>query len=472
MTLASYIHALDDAYSREQPGDVIHAVKQAVINQVRDVDPRVTIKSTEFFSHSFAPDLILSWKSSDTERQLFVRQDVSSDYFIDDLRRIGDHRPIVFNLEPHSPIEQTPERQEVVRISSALLTDAGGLQEISSRKRGSKVIEIAAPVLLQGGRGDLDEPGAERLSSGLTRGFIAAGAAATDETRDAVALVQEAFGEEHSARIVEFLRAVWIGGGGHASDFPASAADVQLTDEALNFLLEFEANADLSYWRRVGSGLTIDRISALSPQPSRNLDRLMLANLDRITARFSSLDNVADDLFSQGQNAWRAEGGSLVWRGENIAVRFNSTRDSAAYGFADLNKGIRFDLLMKRARRRGIPLEQLEFISSSRRIDYASESSAAHQDVTFDVQLAAMAESLGPSGIVSKATAVLPGGRTLTCDFRKTTASGRTAAKYPLRELFAYAVPLLVQLTEPDREAIDILLTENRGYSDEDFQLF
>jgi hypothetical protein len=466
MTITTYRSALDEAFARQSPSDVIFSVKQAIINQVREVDDRVDIKSTEFFNHSFAPDLVLSWNRGSFERYLFVRQDVASEYFIDDIQQIARSRPIIFSLEPSISEQPVSEHGgSVMRKSSALLTDAGGMSEITSRKIASRVVQIAAPALLQGGKGILDETGAARVSTGLTRGFIAAGNAAADETRNAVDLVQRSFGHEHADKLVEFLRAVWIGAGGLASKFPGATTSVMnLSDEALKFLLDFEVNNSLDYWRRVGMGLTLERVLEISPQPSENLDLLIAANMDRLTARAFGVEDLQEDLFERPSGRWQAKGDALVWRGESTAASFGQSKDSVRDPENEKD-GIGLDDLLSRSQTRRIPLASLEFLVSARRIDYGSASSTDNQDISADQQLREMAKTFGPSGLIRKAIATLPGGRSLICDYVMRVASGRAGAKYSFDELFEYALPLLKALDEEELERVRELLALNMTIS-------
>jgi hypothetical protein len=205
---AAYAAALDSAYNKRDPVAVIHAVKQIIINHVREVDERVSIRTTDFFSHSFAPDLVLEWEQGKVVRPLQLRSSA----------------PIFFSLEATAYRRARTERgQAMAREANTLVTDAAGISEIVERKRRSRVVEIAAPAILQGGRGILDEDRAVTVSSGLARGFLAASNLAADETHQAVGLIDSSFSRQHSSRLVEFLRAVWLGAGGQASAFPAAS---------------------------------------------------------------------------------------------------------------------------------------------------------------------------------------------------------------------------------------------------------
>jgi len=464
---AAYAAALDNAYNKRDPVAVIHAVKQIIINHVREVDERVSIRTTDFFSHSFAPDLVLEWEQGKVVRPLFVRQDVVDDYFAEDIAQLRSSAPIFFSLEATAYRRARTERgQAMAREANTLVTDAAGISEIVERKRRSRVVEIAAPAILQGGRGILDEDRAVTVSSGLARGFLAASNLAADETHQAVGLIDSSFSRQHSSRLVEFLRAVWLGAGGQASAFPAaSQASTGLTDEALRFLIDFEPSADMLYWRRVGDGLTIERLADIQFDALPNFDALVTANLDRIVGRScrvrSSQEQIPDGLVGE----WAARNGVLRWQGTSVTVDVATHKDLLE-GQRERQEGIALDSLVERARQHRITLESLEIMAATRKISYGSTEQSVMQDVSEDEQLKTLAGSLGPAASISKAVAILPGGRSLICDYCTQIASGRTAAQFTLSELLRFAVPLLKQLTDEDLHRLDQVIESNRAISE------
>jgi hypothetical protein len=461
---ASYAAALDNAYGKRDPAAVIHAVKQVIINQLRQVDERVRVRTTDFFSHSFAPDLVLEWGHDDVVRRpLFVRQDVVDDYFVEDIAQLRSSAPIVFSLEATAYRRARAERaQAVTREANTLVTDAAGIGEIVEQKRNSRVVEIAAPSILQGGRGILDEDRVMTVSSGLTRGFMAANNLASDETREAIGLISSSFSPQYSSRFVEFLRAVWLGAGGQMSAFPAAShVSTGLTDEALRFLIDYESSADMLYWRRVGDGLTIDRLANMQLDASPNFDALIIANLDRIVGRSCHVQSSQERIPDESAGEWEARNGVLSWQGTSITVDV-ATRKNVLEQQSEYHGEIALDSLVERTRRHRIALESLEILAATRKISYGSTEQSVTPDISADEQLKTLASSLGSTASIAKAVAMLPGGRSLVCDYGSQIASGRTAAQFTLSEFLRFAVPLLEQLTDEDLHRLDQIIELNR----------
>lgn len=471
MTTAAYSAALDAAYRWESPPDVIYAVKQAIINQLRELDPRVQARTTDFFSHSFAPDMILTWgRDGNVERPLFVRQDVEDAQLSDDLLIMQRERPIIFGLEPaFLRRERLQEAGATARETSTLITDASGIGQISERKSGSRVVSIAAPALLQGGRGVLDRQVADEVSTGLTRGFVAAGSLAVTETRDTVQLIEHTFQPAAADRMVEFLRAVWIGAGGSVSNFPGQTSSLHhgLTDEALQFLLDFEQNDSLEFWRRIGAGVTLDRLVSLELEPSRNFDSLLVANLDKITAKACGVsvgeqEEIAAEAPNEAIDGWHRLGDALAFRVEDVLIRLADTRD-AVVSTNTPNDGLALPELLERAASVGLPFQSIELFTAARKIEYGVSDNATGQNVVNDAQLQEMAAGLGSTGLVRRGVASVPDAAALVVDFAEGVASGRTAAKYTVAALLQFAVPLLGPDRVALRRVVARMLSQNRS---------
>jgi hypothetical protein len=469
MTAAAYSDALASAYSGRTPESVIGAVKQVVVNQLREMDPRVEIESTDFFNHTFAPDFVLHWKSEQTSRQVFVRQAASDPYFAQEMLRVTDKSPIVFSLEPtagHMRLGKSTEAD--ARENDTLLTDAPGLSEIAERRADSKVLDVAAPSILQGGRGVLDEARATIVASGIAHGFVAAASLATNETRQAVSLFRYFFKSSYASRLTQFLRAVWVGAGGDFGSFPGTVgADRELSAEALTFLLQVESNADLSFWRRVGYGLTIDKLGSLQVESSSNLDLLITANLDRLRARAvraeerNSQEEVVED-----QSTWQACSDYIAWQGSRKSFLFVQAKSSLRHRETSL-PGIELRDLIARAWRNKIAVESLEIVNKGRVVSYGVTAGSRSRDVTYDDELGRLVESLGQGAIARKATVSVAVQRRLVCDFEELVASGRSGAKFSIVELLRLAAPLLAELSSSDLQSLAELIVDSESVADQ-----
>ncbi|GAA1872317.1 hypothetical protein GCM10009836_61530 [Pseudonocardia ailaonensis] len=467
MTLpASYSDALDVAYSGKTPDSVIGAVKQVIINQLREMDSRVEIESTDFFNHSFAPDFVLHWKTSSIKREVYVRQSSNDPYFSEDIALLVEKSPVVFSLEPtHGRMRVRKETEIDARRGDTLLTDAPGLHEITERRAGSKVLDVASPSILQGGRGVLDEATADSVASGISRGFLSAAALSLEETRETVALFRYFFKSSHAARLTQFLRAVWIGAGGAYEDFPSdSHLDRELSPEALSFLLQIQDRADLHFWRRVGYGLSIGKLGSLEGKETVNFERLILANFDRIQARAAQASDPVEKTGDRVDRfgSWSSQADCLVWSGSSGALTFVEAKRALTDAVdGDEPNAVPLVELLERARRHQISLENLELESNGRLVSYGASPKGRNRDISLDDELLRLIESLGPAAVVRRAAVTLANSRALTCDFETSVAAGRAGAKYSLLDLLRSAAPLLIDLSDTDSQALARLIADH-----------
>lgn len=467
MTSAPYSDAIRDAYKGRTPEDVVFAVKQVIINQIRSLDSQVEIQSTDFFNHTFAPDFILTWRRDATSRQLYIRTDASDLDAAEDLKYVEAKSPVVFSLEPADlTMERAQSRPASSRQSEILVTDTLGLSEITDRKAESRVLEIASPSLLQGGRGLLDRERSERVADGITRGFIAAGSLAQDETGHAVRVIDEFFRATQSSRLTRFLQAVWIGAGGSLSSFPASTTlDDGLSAEVLSFLLQFRENLPVEFWRRVGSQLTIEKLNDLTNTPSANFDALINANLDRIESRACRIDPLTTFLSHDAPRTRWAQGEKeLTWRGDTFTaslaeakknvLRREDPEEGAGIGGAQL------DDVTRRAVSSQVLLQQVEIATSATRtMQYGSTSRAGDAGIADDEELQVLLANLGGEVRVRRAIATSPGMKPLVFDYEKSIASGRSSAKFSALDLLDLAAHLLTDLTEKEQTLLRELRT-------------
>lgn len=55
------------ALQREDPADLIAGVKDAVTDELLAVDPELEVQRTQYFNHTYVPDLVLAWKGGQRE---------------------------------------------------------------------------------------------------------------------------------------------------------------------------------------------------------------------------------------------------------------------------------------------------------------------------------------------------------------------------------------------------------------------
>ncbi|MFG1716317.1 hypothetical protein [Micromonospora sp. NBRC 110037] len=469
MRQLEYAGQIAQALSLEQPSDSVEGVKEAVIRELTTLDPRMVIRRTEYFNHSFIPDLVASWPGNARagERYIYLKFNDEIDYLLDDMTLVKDSQPIIFGLS-NTPREQNGSSAqdlfETSAQSNTLVTDAAGVETLIDRGN-SRFLDLATSTLTQGGRGLVDAPMAASAVENLAEGFE--GARHTDRllTRRATSTVELLFDPTHADRLNRLLQAVWIGSGGRLEDFPGRRDETaELPDDILQFLLDYEEIPDDDFWRRLGRRVTVGQLCRLAiPDGSRNLDRLMGVNAKTYWSRACRIRRHGTALFTRQRSAphWAVDRGLLAYRASLYAAYLAESIEHLDEVTPDHNAGILVEELRRRAD--GIALNALDFSAGGRVVKYSSES---EEDIADDAAIEEIERSLHGDVLIKRASVTLKNGRRLSCDFTTNTITGRTTSKPKIPELLHAAI-MLLRGNDPAEQAV---LNSIPGL-DEDVQL-
>lgn len=455
MTVTDFSSALHAAFDVLDPREAVNRIKNVVAHELAQTDTRATVTKTDFFNHSFAPDLVLSWPN-ERERFVFLKSDTRPAVLRDDVAAVRKHDPIVFALDPVSEdLLNTNEYEDPQRDDDTLLADSRGMEVLIERRFSEPVVGLASSAVLQGGRGLLTEREAAVMASSVAVGFNGAKRLDVTSTATAIAQISGHFDKRRTSRLLRLLGAVWVGSGGTASNFPGEqdlAGDLDGT--ALEFLMELPPIDDFEFWRRIGRSLTLDSISQLHVEDdSENLQYLVDSNLDTLHARACRILERQPELGEEESTGfrWRLERQMLCLRSSRFSTYFASKVDELNVD-AQEGEGISLQELLRRAEQRRTPISELELATPTRTVSYATVN---RDDVSHDEELMRLSYTFSSTAYVQTAVASVFGSRPLVCDFPSRTGKGRTAAKFPLGALAPVALSLLTSLTEEERQALD-----------------
>ncbi|MET7538258.1 hypothetical protein [Streptomyces sp. NPDC005507] len=455
MTVTDFSSALHAAFDAPDPREAVNRIKNVVANELSQTDARATVKKTDFFNHSFAPDLVLSWPN-ERERFVFLKSDTRPNILRDDVEAIRKHDPIVFALDP---VVENPliadETGPPARSDDTLLADARGMEVLIHSRHAEPVVGLASSAVLQGGRGLLTAREAETMAASVAAGFNGAQHLDATSTAAAVDEISGHFDKRRTSRLLRFLGAVWVGSGGAASNFPGEQ-DVtgDLDGTALEFLLELAPIEDFEFWRRIGRPLTLESISQLRvDNNSDNLQYLIGSNLDVLHARACRILERQQELgeSESSEFRWNLEREMLCLRGPRSITYFAGKVDELKVDAQEAD-GISLQELLRRAEQRRIPISELELATPTRTVSYATVN---RDDVAHDEELLKLSRTFSSTAYVQSAVASLFGSRPLVCDFLSRTGKGRTTAKFPLGTFAPTALSLLTSLTVEEQEALE-----------------
>lgn len=452
--------AIIAAGDKRDPLDRITTIKRAVTGEIRAVDPSVTVTFTDYFNHSFAPDMVLRWPTENRERLLFVRPNSSETWLLNGLRFVSSHRPLVFTLESLSQDERVLDvdsgrsaLREQARATDTWITDPSGMAAIASVRSQESSLGLLSQALVRGGRGLAGGDEITDLTEKTQAGFIGSAQLSEPPTRLAVQAIESNLDTEQSGRLTRVLRAVWEGNGGSASRFPKSESIGHLTNDDLSYLLTVMADAPSDFWRRIGRTITTAQLGQVRIEdPSPSLQALISANLEHLQARGV---RIVSEPFRLGESddvpRWLVSKGCLALRGLNWTA-YLAARRAEEMPAADDTRAPDLSTLKRRATEIGSPIIQVQFGRDDRAITYESKDGT---DVLEDPQLQKVATDLKITAI-EKAIVAIEGDRSVGIDFSKKTAIGPTNAVFPLGALVRSSLPLLSDLDEEE-------LTKLRG---------
>lgn len=457
------------------PAENVQSIKRAVINNIRSSDESVRIESTEYFNHTFAPDLVLRWDGGGEERQVFLRTSTNPQYLREDIEVISERKPI---LMPLAPLRDQGDTSELGRESAnarTLVADPDSLNTFSTDRRERPVLGLLSRAVLQGGKGLVDETRARSTSDAVGLGFAGAQRAEVDQTRGAVEAAESLLDPSHADQFTRLLHAVWLGSGASPASFPGTT-DVRpdLDAEGLKLLLEIAVTEDEEFWQRIGSGVSLAQLCEFEmPASSANLQRLVRANLDRFKAKSCRVSSALAESEYGSEPRWFTHSGILGYTTDRYRALFSVGAISTMDFMEEIEDGsVDLPELLDRATEAGVSISELAIESAAGgQIEYT----APPLGLSTEVIVEDLRSALGRRSSVRSAVISLGPNRHIKCDLTKRAATGRTVAKVYLSEFMQSAIPLLKNLRRSEISEIFSLVEEfpevslrPRGEVDED----
>lgn len=469
--------------------DIVSGVKQAVAQEVASLSPDATIVPTNYFNHSYMPDLVLEWNDAGrrAERPIFLRNDLRPEVTEVEVLSLARRAPVVLSLtafdEPSTEASLLRERaREADRV---LVTDMVSLADMATPfsaqhpepygQHEAPLLRLVQTNLLKGGRGLLTPQDVGRLAlsaappegeGALTEQFLATFQETTDEM----------FAPDAALRLRRSAELLRFGLSNEVID-AVTATTGELSDIELRVLIPYllaeeTARANTRLWSYVGSMMSLDRLEELGDVLAGvDITALVVPNLEIWTAKRAQLVinssheasaaalPAPDEVDSAKEGVSRPE---REYRGESFwyisnrllaadagpwrlfiasdARRLKGRTDSAAANWDDISQMIS-----------GFALDSVDLRGLSRRIYVGTEGSG---DVSSDV--ARIRASIDDSFQVTEVHVRRPGDdaslASLSVDFTEMTVTARHGGA-PIASLVR-ATELLAHRQPPDFSAL------------------
>ncbi|TDC63481.1 hypothetical protein E1258_10535 [Micromonospora sp. KC207] len=437
------------------PDDRVRVIKTLVGDRLAGADPASEVRFTEYFNHTFAPDMVLSWPRENRERLVFLRPSNNPRWISDELRWISANKPIVMSL--HSGFGRDSEAEQHLaqeaHRSDVLVTDPDAVLEISQSDE--PVVDLLSHALLRGGRGVLNEDMSRSVIEYTSAGFSGAEQLDAEPTGAAVELFAQLLEPEQAGRMTRVVQAVWEGHGGTASSFPRSSIGIAgpLTGEDVALLLGVVETEAIDFWHRVGRNISLEQLGEMDIEDfSPGLQSIVAANAERLSARGLRVVEQPDYLGEpELVPRWLVKGGCLVLRGWGWSAHFAASK-SKLPPEQDL-RAPTLGEVRRRVRDAGLIVKNVGVRTPELTITFES---TVGRDVMERKEVAQHANRADT--VVTTATVNVRAARGLICDLRTGSASGHTNASYELRDYIRHALPLLLSMTREERAAVMSLL--------------
>lgn len=444
------------------PRESQRRVKKTVANALEQFDPSATLTVTDYFNHTYAPDMVLRWGR--VERPVFLR-------FTDNVPELGRDIDLLDRLDPLMFGLSTPRAAEAranrldqrARDADILLATATAVESLNERTK-ARTSRMLRNSLAHGGRGALlARKDTQRLAESLETGVDAAGNGQVSETRRALTTISEFFDAEQAQRLNRVVQAVWEGGGARIDQFPGEPElTTKVGDASLAYLVEYMDTTELAFWRTVGRELTLAQIIALADAGHAgrsNFQHLINANLNTLRARACAvLDMALVDENEPPPLRWEVsehvneDATAVALRGPNFHAFLTSSKDDLQPRHLPTHRGIAVSDFVRRTRDAVVQIINVNVTQGGKHIQLSDDSGAT--DTAF-----LQATTKGLAGAeVDRATVTTPSGRVLI-DFSHGTGVGMNRTENLAADLLLTSVGLLNPLPEPHRSDLTTFLT-------------
>ncbi|WP_433579701.1 hypothetical protein [Nocardia brasiliensis] len=171
--------AINAAMNSATPDEIIAGVKSIVASEIEKLSPDVRIEYTDYFNHTYMPDMVLSWGGRRVEqRPIFLRNSLRLEPTLGDVRGLEDREPVVLGLKPVDPEVGSQVRESLDRRRRVFVTDVSSIGIAGRNASGSSpanapLLGIVRNSILRSGRGMMTTSDATDLVT-AAEGVVAA----------------------------------------------------------------------------------------------------------------------------------------------------------------------------------------------------------------------------------------------------------------------------------------------------------
>ncbi|MGW7423520.1 hypothetical protein ACWGJB_26370 [Streptomyces sp. NPDC054813] len=379
---------IQDALQQSSSEAIIRDVKHAVARELQALDPRVAIKSTDYFNHTFVPDFVLGWGSGNEQeaRDVYLRFDINSPAVWRDLESLNAESPAFIGISGDA--KERARTADVAGVfDNCLVSSTAALEPISSERARTPITQMVKTSLLQGGRGYLVGSAAMRMSQVVSHADEGVATLSQPTVAAVINSLSSSFTPPFFSRMQKVMKVLWASRGGDADDFPGEGRGGALStgelSEILPFILKLDEIRNTSFWRELGENLSLHVLENLEHvEAGCNLNYLVNVNLDRVKAKSMALDRSELTLFDDEEDPlhWEIADSTLILGSPEFALRFVNDRRKISRRNRDLGRAPRWAEIEDRINR--FSAEGIEFTAPTSKLRIQSSTAAGLTDST------------------------------------------------------------------------------------------
>lgn len=301
--------AIQLALSSNNAADIISGVKEAVAREISILSPDADVKFTNYYNHTYMPDILMKWGRGKKEvvRPVFIRNSLRPSSIANDVRSLESESPVVLALKGTVPdVELTPVRNQARQTARVLVTDIRSLEQVSDSATGSTgeavgnsiaaspLMRIVQGNLLQSGRGLFTEVDAENLTAAAN----SIQTASSQDSDSAFELFRSTANQIFSPDgVTQLVRAGRLLQSGMSrvdlSEF-IELSGGKLSDTDIKIILPYlltrdDSSSDPEFWGLLGSMVDLSVLEELPELSGIDLSRLVSPSLHMWTAKKAEL---------------------------------------------------------------------------------------------------------------------------------------------------------------------------------------
>ncbi|KQR86337.1 hypothetical protein [Microbacterium sp. Leaf179] len=160
-------------YAMSQPNreDLIDGVKKAVTREVRRLDPGIKVERTNYFNHTYNPDLVATWSDQGVRkaRPIFIRGSLASVLDSADVVSLSDQDPVLIGLREETETVLSNLRERLPKSNGSLATQVASVARITDEAdfadSDSQLSGLVRTNLIRGARGVLTAEDADTITA-------------------------------------------------------------------------------------------------------------------------------------------------------------------------------------------------------------------------------------------------------------------------------------------------------------------